>query len=122
MSGGFSDSDQDTKNTDARVVGSEGSVNVSAQNGGDVNVTTTDAGAVSASMALAMKGVEGAQTIAAQTIDQNAELLKGVVTATREGQEQFASALENVKTADTRMLAIGALAVVGLAAARVWGK
>lgn len=116
-------STQQTDNVDGRVVGGDASSNISAaNNSGTLNITALDGGAISQSMALAMKGVEGAQAITAQTIDQNASLLQGVVTATREGQEQFASALESVKTADTRMLAFGALAVVGLAAAKVWGK
>lgn len=118
-----SSSSQQTDNVDGRVVGGDASSNISAaNNSGTLNITALDGGAISQSMALAFAGVEGAQSLAAQTIDQNADLLKNVVTATREGQDQFAAALENVKTADTRMLAFGALAVLGFVALKVWGK
>lgn len=118
-----SSSTQNTTNIDGRVVGGDDSSNISAaNNSGTLTINSLDGGAVNASLALALKGLEGAQAITAQTIDQNASMLSGVVASTKEGQQQFAEALENVKTADTRMLAFGALAVVGLVVLKVWGK
>lgn len=112
-------------NTDARVVGGDSSSNLSLNasgNRGAVNVTVTDAGAVSKSLDLAMKGIEGAQATASAAVADSGELLRGVLATQGEQQQQFADALENIKTSDVRVLIFAGLAVVGLAAVQLAKK
>lgn len=116
--GGSSSSRQDTSSIDARVVGAEGSTNLSvAGNSGPVSVTTTDHGAVQGSLQLALAGVEGAQRLASQAQESQGSILSGALRMAGEQQQQFTNALENVKTSDVRVLIIAGLAVVGLAGA-----
>lgn len=114
---GNSKSSSSTASNDARVVGAEGSTNTSTVITGNSN-TMTDYGAVKESLQLAKAGIEGAYTYARESQAANGDLLSGALKQSGQAQQQFATALENVKTSDVRVLIITGLAVVGLAA--VW--
>ncbi len=120
MSGAFnsdpgsskSTNSQTTTSIDGRVVGGDQSTNLSLNgNTAPVTINTTDAGAIHESLALALAGVEGAnQTAAAATTS--------AITAVQQGQAQFTSAIEQIKTGDktTKVVVIGAvIAAVGIA-------
>lgn len=113
--GGDSSSSQTTNNTDARVVGGENSQNASVVgNSGPVSITSTDHGAVAGSLQLALKGVEGAQATARETIAATGGLLDGALRMVGEQQQQHSQALENIKGSDVRTLVIAGMAVVGV--------
>ena len=103
---------QSTTSTDGRVVGGDSSTNLSVNgNSGPVSITTTDAGAIHESLALALAGVEGANATAAAATS-------GAISAVQQGQAQFTSAIEQIKTGDktTKVVVIGAVvAAVGIA-------
>ena len=117
-----------TTSGDLRVVGAGDSVNASAQtnldlrnldelnDGSSINLTTTDFGAVGAALKLALNGIEGAQSVAKQTIEANGSLLTGALTMAGEQQQAFTDTVSNIKTSDVRVLIIAGLAVVGLGA------
>lgn len=120
MSGAFnsdpgsskSSSTQTTTSIDGRVVGGDSSTNLSLNgNTGPVSITTTDAGAIHDSLALALAGVEGANATAAAATSS-------AISAVQQGQAQFTSAIEQIKTGDktTKVVVIGAVvAAVGIA-------
>lgn len=113
-----SSSKNTTNNTDARVVGGDDSLNTSLHVSGTRNlVTTTDHGAVSGSLTLALRGVEGAQSLAREAQAAQGSLLEGALKMSGAQNEHFASTIEKIKTSDVRTLVIAGLAVVGLAAA-----
>ena len=120
--GGDSSSSQTTKNSDQRVVGGDNSQNVSISSGGDTQLTMTDHGAVSASMALAQKGIELAATTSTTAINTNADILTGALKATSTMQDSFTSTLRAVENKDVTVMVIAGLAVVGLAATTMLKK
>lgn len=121
--GGSSSSRQTTSNIDARVVGGDGSSNVSVSgNSGPVSVTSTDHGAVQGGLQLALAGVEGANRLAEQAQASQGGILSGALRMASEQQQQFATALTNVKTSDVRVLIIAGLAVVALVAASMFKR
>jgi hypothetical protein len=72
-----------TENTDLRVVGGANSSNSSLQVDGSGNtIEQVDHGAVSGGLALALRGVEGAQTIAKVALASTGGLLDGVLRNT----------------------------------------
>lgn len=112
-----SSSSSTTTNTDARVVGGDESSNVSVNNNaGPVSLTTTDHGAIAGSLTLALKGVEGAQQIAREAQAASGGLLEGALRMSGEQQQQFTSAIENIKTSDVRTLIVVGMGVVGVVA------
>jgi hypothetical protein len=134
-------STSDTFNTDARVVGGDDSRNYSLGGTGHTvgssgntqsikfnikgkgnTVTTTDFGAVSGSLALALQGVEGAQTIAREAQAASGGLLEGALRMSGEQQKQFTDVIEKIKTSDVRTLIITGMAVMGLAAVMYFRK
>jgi len=113
MSGAFnsdpgsskSTNSQTTTSIDGRVVGGDSSTNLSLSgNTGPVQITTTDAGAIHESLALALAGVESANATAAAATS-------GAISAVQQGQAQFTSAIEQIKTGDktTKVVVIGAV-------------
>lgn len=115
--GGSSSSEQQTSSTDARVVGSEGSTNASiVGNQGNVTLETTDHGAVSASLQLALRGIEGANTTTGQAIASTGGLLEGALRNSGQQAAAFVDTIKDIKTSDVRVLVIAGLAVVGLGA------
>ncbi|HEV6968845.1 LPXTG cell wall anchor domain-containing protein [Roseateles sp.] len=115
-----SKSEQTTNNTDARVVGGDTSTNLSVNgNGGPVNITTTDAGAVANSLRLALAGVHEANTTAQQAISSSSDAFAGALR----GQQQFTSAVEQIKTGDkTTGIVVAGFAVIAVAAVMVFKK
>lgn len=96
---------QTTTSIDGRVLGGDSSTNLSLNgNSGPVQITTTDAGAIHESLALALAGVEGANATAAAATS-------GAISAVQQGQAQFTSAIEQIKTGDktTKVVVIGAV-------------
>lgn len=107
-----SNNTQTTTSIDGRVVGGDSSTNISTSgNSGHVSIVTTDAGAIHESLQLALAGVEGANATAAAATS-------GAISAVQQGQAQFTSAIEQIKTGDktTKVVVIGAVvAAVGIA-------
>lgn len=127
--GGSSKSSSSQTNIDGRITAGNESVavSVSGGNGNSITATTTDFGAVSKSLDLAMKGVDSVTGVAQQTIDKSfglaqrassdaGSILSGALNSMAGQQEQFANALENIKAGDARPLVYVGLAVVGLVA------
>lgn len=125
--GGSSSSSKggDQTSIDGRITTGPESVAVSVNNssGNTISATTTDFGAVSASMDLALKGYESITDVAKQTVssssranDQANSLLSGALQSMSGQQEQFTKALENIKAGDARPLMYVAIGVVGLVA------
>jgi hypothetical protein len=112
--GGSSKSQQQTSNTDARVVGGDNSVNLSGSSNNRIKVT--DHRAVSKSLDLAMAGVEGANTTTRQVIEAQGSLLEGALKMSGEQSQKLADTVENLKGNDVRVLVVAGLAVVGVAA------
>lgn len=121
--GSKSSSTQVTEQIDARVVGGEASTNASiTKNSGTINFTSTDHGAVAGSLALALKGVEGAQALASQTVEAQGGLLTGALKMAGEQQAAFTQALNETKNNDVRTLVLAGLAVVALAAFQMFKR
>lgn len=111
---------------DGRITAGNDSVAISLANANNstVNATTTDFGAVAGSLNLALKGVESMTDIAKTTVgaatkanDQAGSILSGAIQSMSSQQQQFTSALENIKAGDARPLmyvAIGAVALVAV--------
>lgn len=112
-----SNSAQTTKNTDARVVGGDSSSNASVNdNQGTVSIMTTDHGAVSGSLQLALKGIEGAQQTTQQAIASTGGLLENALQQSGQQAQQFTETIKDIKTSDVRVLVVAGLAVVGIGA------
>lgn len=127
--GGSSSSKSSQTTIDGRITAGNESVAVSVSGGGDnvINATTTDFGAVSKSLDLAMKGVDNITGVATQTIDRSFDLaqrasseagsiLSGALNSMTGQQKEFANALENIKAGDARPLVYVGLGVVALVA------
>jgi hypothetical protein len=115
--GGDSSSSQTSENVDMRVVGGDDSINTSLKVGGSNNViTTTDHEAVRGGTQVALKGIELADRTARDVVASSGGLLEGALRMVSQQQEQFTTTVKDIKTSDVRVLVIGGLAVVGLAA------
>jgi hypothetical protein len=117
--GGDSSSSVENKtfNTDARIVGGDGSTNTSVNgNSGPVEITTTDHGAVSGSLQLAMRGVELAHQSEQQVLSTTGGLLEGALKNQAQQQQAFTDTVKDIKTSDVRVLVVAGLAVVAFGA------
>lgn len=134
--GGSSSSKSSQTTIDGRITAGNESVAVSVSGGNNntINATTTDFGAVSKSLDLAMKGVDNITGIASQSLDESAKLagasltfaqrassdagsiLSGALNSMTGQQKEFANALENIKAGDARPLVYVGLGVVALVA------
>lgn len=114
---GNSKSDSQSQQTDLGVSGGADSLVAPTLITGSGNtITMSDAGAVGGALKLALQGIEGAQGLASQAQASVGGLLTGALGSAADQNKQFATALENVKTADVRVLIIAALAGVALVA------
>lgn len=104
-----------TDNFDMRVVGADGSTNVSTNNS-EVTIYSTDHGAVSAGMALGNKAIDAAATGAVATQSASADMFKGALAAVSGANERLALAYQNGQAGDQTQLKYAGFAVVGLAA------
>jgi hypothetical protein len=134
-----SSSSQTTHNTDARVVGGEDSLNASiVGNTGPVSVTATDHGAVEASFNLgdlavrdslqlagdtvnagfrsALSGIEQGSKTAREALATSGELLTGALRQSGEQQQQALNTLQDLKSADVRVLVVVGVAAVAIVA------
>jgi hypothetical protein len=115
--GGDSSSSQSAENTDMRVVGGDGSINMSQKVSGSNNVvTTTDHGAVKGGIDLALKGIEAAHDTTTQVIASQGSLLDGALRMVSDQAQQNSKQLADIKGNDVHILVIVGLGVVGLAA------
>ena len=118
-----------TTNIDAkRVVGGDGSVNVSADvSGGGLTVVQTDQGAVSAGLALGGQAVDAAAKLATNTQAQAGSMFKDALSAVRantsdafglvsDTNERLALAYQSGQAGEQTQLKYAGFAVVGLAA------
>jgi hypothetical protein len=113
---GNSKSTNSTESIDARISGGNASTNsTTVVSGSNNNLTLTDGGAVHDSLALAMAGITQANDNTAATIKTQGALLTDALGTQAAQQSAFTSALENIKTADVRILIFVGLAVIGLA-------
>jgi hypothetical protein len=119
-----------TDQFDMRVVGGDGSVNVS---GSDNVISTTDHGAVSGSIGLArdtvgrgfdlaLRGIETSHEFARESQAATGGLLDGALKMVGEQQQQHSQALENIKGNDVRTLVIAGMVVFGIAAVALFKR
>lgn len=121
--GGNSSSSQSTTSLDGRVVGADGSINSSLNVIGSGNtVMTTDGGAVSASMELATKGIEGAQQIAREAQAGSNELMAGIFHDSASQASKLTQAVVELKTSETKTLVVTGMAVVAIVVAVVFKR
>lgn len=121
-----SSSSQSSEAYDMRQVGGANSplsnLRIDLNKNKNSTINLTDGGAVSQAITLAVKGIEGAQQTAREAVASNSSLLDGVFSSASKQQEQFTSAVENIKTSDVRTLIIAGLAVVALVAVQLFRK
>ena len=99
----------------AGSMASAGSIGQVSGMGNTVTMQVTDLGATSKALDAMAQGQLASAELAAQAVQSSGALLSGIFSAQSRSTEQLSSALENVKTSDVRVMAIGALAlVVGL--------
>ncbi|WP_431257211.1 hypothetical protein ACQ86G_21500 [Roseateles chitinivorans] len=106
-----------SETTDMSVVGAEGSINSSIKqtvSGSNNVITTTDHGAVSGALALAMRGVEGWQKTAQDAISGSNDLMAGIFDDNAKQAANLTQAVVDLKTSDVRTLVIAGMAVIGL--------
>lgn len=115
--GGDSSTASTTNITDQRVVGGDGSSNVSASGSSRVTVTATDHGAVSAGMELGTQAINAAAKSAAGTMETGASMFDGALTAVSKANEKLADAYQQGQAGEQTTLKIAGFVVVGLAAA-----
>ena len=140
--GGSSKSASSQTTIDGRITAGNNSnaVSVSGGSHNTITATTTDFGAVSKSLDLAMKGVDNMTGIASQSLDESSKLagasltfaqrassdagsiLSGALNSMTGQQKEFANALENIKAGDARPLVYVGFAVVGLVAVVMFAK
>lgn len=114
-----SSSTSETNSKDASfVAGNNSTNNVSHLDvkGSGNTVTATDHGAVSGGLALAMKGIEGAQQLAQQAQGQTGDLMAGIFKEHASQSANLTQAVVDLKTSDTRTLVIAGMAMVGIVA------
>lgn len=100
FSGGSSSTSSNTNVYDKRVVGAEGSINVSADvnDSGTLNLTTTDFGAVKASL------------------DANKSMFSGALASVSEANRNLAQAYQSGQAGDQTQLKYAGFVLVGLGA------
>ena len=116
--GGDSSTASETKNYDKRVVGGDGSINLSADVGGSgtLSVIQTDQGAVSAGLALGSKAIDAATKAAAGTQASAQNMFEGALQSVGDANERLALAYQSGQAGDQTQLKYAGFAVVGLAA------
>ena len=110
-----------TNNTDMRVVGGDGSTNVSAQNS-SVSVIATDHGAVSGGLQLATHAMDTSAATNQAALNSGAEMFKGALGAVSGANERLALAYQSGQAGDQTQLKYAGFVVVGLAAVMLLGK
>ena len=121
-----------TKNADMRVVGGEGSANVSA-NESIVSVMTTDHGAVQAGMTLGTQAIDAATVNTANTLAASKSIFQGALTSNSEANrnaigavtsanERLALAYQSGQAGDQTSLKYAGFVVIGLAAVMLLKK
>lgn len=115
--GGSSESSQETKNFDQRVVGGDNSQNLSTNSAGDTVITLTDNGAVSGALSLAARGIEAVQQTSAVSMNTNADILAGVLKHTGAQQAGFTDTLKSIENKDTTTLVIAGMVVIAIVGA-----
>lgn len=110
-----------TNNTDMRVVGGDGSTNVSAQNS-SVSVIATDHGAVSGGLQLASQAIDTTAKTNQAALNSGAEMFKGALGAVSGANERLALAYQSGQAGDQTQLKYAGFVVVGLAAVMLLGK
>lgn len=114
---GNSTSENLTSNYDASVnAGNESTVNSNTTLISGGTNTLTDHGAVSQSLALALRGIEGSNKLTSEAMAAQGGLLTGALRLAGEQQNKAMETLNNVKTADVRVLIIAGMSVIALAA------
>jgi hypothetical protein len=138
-----SKTEEKTEIRDQRVVGGQGSANVSA-NDSNVTVISTDQGAVNAGLQLGGKAIDAAVRSAEGTQSTTRSLFEGALSFAKTANATAASAQQNAtsqvagayanvakdlataftdsKAPDKNIFIIGGVAVVGLAAVMVLGR
>jgi hypothetical protein len=101
-----------TNNTDARVVGGEGSTNISAANS---QITVTDGGAVAAGIGLAAKALD-------VNANSGAAMFEGALKTVDQAGERLALAYQSGQAGDQTSLKYAGFAVVGLAAVMLFSR
>jgi hypothetical protein len=126
--GGDSSTASTTNIYDKRVVGGDGSTNVSADvSGGSLTVVQTDQGAVSGGLALGGQAVDAATKLATNTQAQSGSMFKealgfaransaDALSAVSDSNERLALAYQSGQAGDQTQLKYAGFAVVGLAA------
>jgi hypothetical protein len=110
-----------TTNTDLRVVGGPGSVNVSAQ-GSQVNLALTDAGAVADSFGFAASSLKGALDFATAADTSAATQVQSAMDIVTGASARIADAYTTAKAGEQKVLVGVALAIVGVVAVQALKK
>lgn len=110
-----------TNNTDMRVVGGADSINLSAQNS-DVNLVTTDHGAVSAGMQLGSKAIDASAASAGAALNAGSDMFSGALGAVTQANERLALAYQSGQAGDQTSLKYAGFVVIGLAAVMLFKK
>lgn len=137
---GPSTTEQNTETNDVRIAGGNGSINTSSKydisgdiTGANASISFTDHGAVAGALkfagetshdgyALALRGIEQANAITAQTVAANGSLLTGALKMAGDQNEQSIETLKDLKSADVRTLAIVGAVVVGITAVTIFHR
>jgi hypothetical protein len=117
---GDSQSSNTTKNEnkDMRIAGGNASVNVSADNGSQVKVISTDHGAVAGGLQLASQAVDATVKNGKNLQDTTLTMFQGALGAVQDSYSKvatdLATAYTDSKTPDKSILMVGGAVVVGL--------
>lgn len=108
-----------TNNTDMRVVGGDGSTNLSTQNSGSgtINVMATDQGAIKAGMTLASQAIDANTHNTGAVLDTTAQIYNGALGAVTDANQRLALAYQSGQAGDQTQLKYAGFIVVGLAVA-----
>lgn len=101
--------------TDSRVVGGDGSVNLSA-NDSTVALTMTDYGAVAGGLDLGSQAITAATQMAANTNAAGGDMFAGALEAVSNANDKLATAYQSGQAGEQTQLKYAGFAVVGLAA------
>jgi hypothetical protein len=108
-----SSSNQQTYNTDKRIAGGPGSVNVS---GDSSTVTVTDAGAVGLAFGFARDAARDAYDYAAGSATQSTRVLTSALEGVEKSVDDIKAAYSEAKAGDQKVLVAGGLIVAGIVA------
>lgn len=118
-----SSSSSSTSSQDESFVAGNNSTNAVVNlDGSNNSVTTTDFGAVSGGLKLALAGVEGANQLASQAQTQTSDLMSGIFKQNAAQAANLTQAVVDLKTSDVRTLVIAGIAVVGLVAVQLFKR